>query len=690
MHIIILAGYLTAAAAFLAVTALLALSWRGQRTGALLILATAVTSLWALFLAWAEWQHAVDVNWLLLAEVLRYGAWLTFASSLLGAWPATGLMRGFRAGAMALWILLALYCLLPVMGLLTFSVNVPLTGVLLLALAGVVFLEQVFRNVAPEQRWALKFLVIALGVLFAYDIFLYSYAVLYRQFNVSAWAARGFVDALAAPLLVVAAARNRKWSLDVGVSRRAVFYSTSLLVVAFYIIATAVGGYYVRLYGGDWGRVAEIALICFALLIVLLIASSGQARSRLRVFLHKNFFSFRHDYREQWLRLTATLSASDSDTDLPLRAVHAVAQIMDSPAGALFMRSEADTFAPEADWNMAVPADLALAASHPAFGLMRERHWIYDLTGASPLGEQRLQAPAELARLTRAWLLVPLVLEESLLGFVVLAHARARRVIDWEDIDLLRTAGSQVAGTLAQAANARRLAETRQFEGFNRLTAFLMHDLKNVAAQQALLLQNAERHKHNPAFVDDMLATVDNSVRRITRLLEQLRGGAAPAASGRVKVAVVIDKALGECRAQPPRPEYQPFAEALWVRADIDQLATVLGHVIRNAQDAATAQGHVRLTARCANGHAVIEVADDGAGMDEDFIRNRLFRPFFTTKASKGMGIGAYQAREYVRSLGGSVSVDSKPGRGTVFALQLPLAAPVDDAAAADELGATS
>ncbi|MGH8232852.1 MAG: XrtA/PEP-CTERM system histidine kinase PrsK, partial [Rhodanobacteraceae bacterium] len=538
-------------------------------------------------------------------------------------------------------------------------------------------------------RLALKFLVIALGVLFAYDIFLYSYAMLYRQFNMSAWAARGFIDALLVPLLLVAAARNPEWSLDVGVSRRAVFYSTSLMVIAFYILATAIGGYYVRLYGGDWGRVAEITLVCFALLIVVLIAFSGQARSRLRVFLHKNFFSFRHDYREEWLRLTATLSASDME--LSLRAVRAMAQIMDSPAGVLFMRGETEAFVPEARWNMPAPADLAFPANLPAFELMRERRWIYDLSEPTPLGDERLHAPPELTRLPRAWLLVPLVLEDRLVGFVVLAQARARRAFDWEDIDLLRAAGDQVAATLAQAADARRLAEARQFEGFNRLTAFLMHDLKNLAAQQSLLLQNAERHKHNPAFVDDMLTTVANSVRRVSRLLEQLRGDvAAPATHGRVQLAAVIDKALGECRAQSPRPEYHPAAEALWVRADADQLATVLGHVIRNAQDAAETDGRVTLTVKHASGHAAIEIEDDGAGMDEDFIRNRLFKPFFTTKASKGMGIGAYQAREYVHSLGGTMSVNSTPGQGTRFVIQLPLADPVGDAMVAGKLRAAS
>lgn len=689
MHIIVIISYLAAAVAYLVGTTLLAVSWRGQRTGGLLILATAVSTLWAALLVYAEWQHGVAVNWLLMAEVLRYGAWLVFVGALIGTGQMAGLLRRFCIGAHALWIVLALYCLLPATGLfqtfvLPFSVNVLLVGVLILALLGVVFLEQIYRNIAPEQRWALKFLVIALGVLFAYDIFLYSYAVLYRQFNLSAWAARGFIDALLVPLLLVAAVRNPKWSLDVGVSRRAVFYSTSLMGGAFYILATAFGGYYVRLYGGDWGKVAEITLVCFSLLSVVSIGFSGRARSLLRVFLYKNFFNFRHDYRDEWLRLTTTLSTGD--TELSLRALRAMAQTMDSPAGVLFMRGNADDFVPEARLNMPTPADLKLSACAPALEFMRERRWIYDLSQPAPLDDERLRAPPELTSLPRAWLVVPLVLEDRLIGFVVLAQARARRAFDWEDIDLLRAAGSQVASTLAQAADAQRLAEVRQFEGFNQLTTFLMHDLKNVAAQQSLLLQNAERHKHNPAFVDDMLATVANSVQRISLLLDQLRGDAMPGARGRVQLGAVIDRMLAECSMQSPQPEYTPVAEDLWVCADADQLATVLGHVVRNAQDAAQARGHVTLKVERAAADAAIEIEDDGPGMDENFIRNQLFKPFFTTKASKGMGIGAYQARKYVHSLGGAMSVRSVPGQGTVFAIRLPLASPAGDATSNSKL----
>lgn len=675
MPSIVIISYLVEAAAFIGLGLLLASSWRGQRMGALLILAAGVSVLWGAFLAFAAWWASIAVSWLLLAEILRYGAWLGFVTALFGMWAMPAFLRGLRVGVHVLWPLLGLYCLIPALKylgvVLPFSLVVPVIGVLILALAGLVFIEQIYRNVQPGQRWSLKFLMIGLGVIFVYDIFLYSYAALYGQINQIAWAARGFINALAAPLLLVAAARNPEWSLQVAVSRRVVFYSSSLFAVAIYIVATAIGGYYVRLYGGDWGRVAEITLICFALVVLLLVVFSGQARSRLRMFLHQNFFNFRHDYREEWLRLTATLSVGVEG--LSLRAIQAIAHIMDSPAGALFVKTESNKFIPAAHWNMPVPGDLALASEAEFFNFICRRQWIYDFSAAPPFGDMTLKAPQALYALPRVWLMVPLIVEERLAGFVMLADARARRRLDWEDIDLLRAAGQQVASTLAQAESARRLAEARQFDGFNRLTAFMMHDLKNIAAQQSLLLQNAERHKHNPAFVDDMLKTVENSVGRTNRLLEQLRGETSSTARHRVRLVEVIEKAVEECGQQQPKPEFSPGDGNLYIEADAAQLAMVLRHVIRNAQDAVSSNGRVQIRLRQAGKDAVIEVEDNGVGMDAEFVRERLFKPFYTTKSSKGMGIGAYQAREYVQSLGGRVTVESAVGRGTVFTILLPL-----------------
>ena len=71
---------------------------------------------------------------------------------------------------------------------------------------------------------------------------------------------------------------------------------------------------------------------------------------------------------------------------------------------------------------------------------------------------------------------------------------------------------------------------------------------------------------------------------------------------------------------------------------------------------------------------ALVDIEDNGSGMDLDFVRHRLFRPFESTKAGKGMGIGAYQAREFLRGIGGDIRVKSTPGEGTTVTLAIPLA----------------
>jgi putative PEP-CTERM system histidine kinase len=246
--------------------------------------------------------------------------------------------------------------------------------------------------------------------------------------------------------------------------------------------------------------------------------------------------------------------------------------------------------------------------------------------------------------------------------------------------------GRQVAGVLAEHEAATRVAQAGQFEAYNRLSAFIMHDLKNLIAQQSLVVGNAARHKDNPAFIEDAIQTVDNSVKRMARLLEQLQSGREVANSSRVSVTELCEKVVSDCCQRHPGVRLEIEADGLYVEAARDQLALVLGHVVRNGQDAVQSDGCVTLRVFVDGDQAVIEVADDGIGMNEHFVRERLFKPFDTTKGNKGMGIGAYQTREFVRAAGGDVRVESRPGEGTRFAIRLPLIA-VDAPAAAQVVG---
>jgi putative PEP-CTERM system histidine kinase len=242
--------------------------------------------------------------------------------------------------------------------------------------------------------------------------------------------------------------------------------------------------------------------------------------------------------------------------------------------------------------------------------------------------------------------------------------------LSFEDRDLLKTAGRQIAAYLAQYDADSRLAEARQFEAYNRMTAFVMHDLKNIAAQLRLISQNADRHKRNPEFVDDAVRTISNSAARMTKLIAQLTTGE----TGTMRTIDLAD--LAE-RAAVRRSMSQPVPQVVvsdrpTVFADAERLAAVIEHAISNAQEATPPTGEVRIEVNRTHGHPMIAIVDTGCGMDDEFVRERLFRPFDTTKGTKGMGIGAFQIREYLRSLGGGVQVDSVPGAGTRFTLIFP------------------
>ena len=713
-------AYVTASAAFLLLTLLLLTSWEGRAQGVRLIVASAVTAFWAAVLALDSWLGGIDVAALASAEFLRDGAWLLVLTGLTerqGPWVALSRVSLVVAAAL---LGLALTQLVPWFGALGLPiVGLMVFGGLALSLLAMALLEQLYRNANPAGRDALKYFVLGVGSLFAYDLFLYSQALLLKGIEPAAWVARGFFTVLIVPLIALAARRNPQWSLNVFVSRQVVFYTTSFLVIGSYLLVMAAGGYLIVLYGGTWGRIAQLVFFAGAGVVLLVLMSSTALRRRLRVFLSKHFYRNKYDYRIEWLRFIDTLSRRDADADVRGNAVRSIAQIIGSSGGLLYLPSEADAaFVAVAGWPAQdfprsrfpkVPATDDL----PQF--LQRRQWVVDLreyTSAPDVYQNMAMPPLRQVE-ERLRLIVPLMLGEQLLGFVVLADPPPPFETTYEDRDLLKTVGRDVAMHLAQHEADRQLAESRQFEAYHRLTAFVMHDLKNLAAQLSMVVSNAERHRRNPEFVDDAISTIAHSAARMQRLIEQLQGREAQAPVRRVNLAELAREACAKCAVREPAPQLVVADAGAAVQVDPERLGMMVEHVIRNAQEATPPGGEVRVEVSFErgveidpigatgsfrvlqmNGHAeapeggnagappglpagptdvaVLTVSDTGGGMTPEFIKERLFRPFDTTKGSKGMGIGAYQVREYVHSLGGRVLVRSTPGAGTTFTLRLP------------------
>ncbi|MGE5525114.1 MAG: XrtA/PEP-CTERM system histidine kinase PrsK [Rhodospirillaceae bacterium] len=677
------ASYGAAAAAFLVLSMLLASSWRGRLPGMLLTGYVVLTGVWALALAYeSAGARGLGATGDVL-EVLRSGAWFLFLLVLLG-YSRTA-MRPLRVAAVGIVV----YCAASLAVVSVFGgagtgspPRVSILSALILAVIGMVLVEQLFRNAEPQQRWGIKFLCLGLCGMFAYDLYLYSHTLLFRGVDPEVWAARGAVNALVVPLLAVATARNPKWSVDLAVSRRIVFHSTIMLGASGYLVAMAGIGYYIRYVGGTWGGVLQATLLFAAVLMLFVLFFSGTVRTQIKLFLSKNFFSYRYDYREEWLRFTRTLSEGQPGIRLRERSIQAIAELVDSPGGALWLARDTGGYAWVADWNM--PAARSVTCPPNALPASLEQDGpVIDLTGAGrDSGAPHGDIPQAIRAIPQAWLLVPLILHEKLLGFVVLARSRGKITLNWEVSDILSTAGRQAASYLAQLEAAKALLIARQFESFNRMSAFVVHDLKNVVAQLSLLLTNAERHKHNPEFQKDMVETVAHSVDKMKRLLLQLRGGYTLGPAAPVLLQDVLARAVAARAGAKPIPTLELPQRPMTVTAHALRLERVIGHLIQNAIEATPADGEVRVRLVDDGEQAIVEIADTGCGMSEAFVRDRLFSPFDSTKAT-GMGIGTYEAQQYVHELGGRIDVRSSEGDGSVFRIALPVRAAAEVSASA-------
>jgi putative PEP-CTERM system histidine kinase len=275
----------------------------------------------------------------------------------------------------------------------------------------------------------------------------------------------------------------------------------------------------------------------------------------------------------------------------------------------------------------------------------------------------------------RAWLVVPLIVHDHMLGFMILANSPAQHHFNWEDSDLVKTAGRQAAVHLAQLEASQALAEAKQFEAASRMSSYVMHDLKNLIAQLSLVVTNAGKHKHNPRFMEDAITTVDNSVNKMNRLLEHLRSDVIQAQqeSDKVELCDTLASVVQTMSAGQPVPTLDCQARGLLVLADRDRFEAIIGHLIRNAQDATPDEGRIIVRLFKRNDRAIVEVQDNGSGMDKEFIKERLFRPFDSTKGKSGMGIGVYETRDYINKLGGDLEVISRVGEGTTFRIRLTI-----------------
>ena len=547
---------------------------------------------------------------------------------------------------------------------------------LLFCIGALVLVHNLYAGGAQQSRHALRWPAAALAVLWLYDLNLYTIAYLAHAYPLPLIDLRGAALLAVIALLGYGTMRTRT-ALRFQPSRSFAFRSFSLGVIGGYLVVMVLIAQAIAYAGNDFARLLQIAFVLASSVVALALLPSKKLRGWLRVTIAKNLFQHRYDYRAEWLRFTDTIGrAGTQASPLPERAVQAVADITDSASGLLLTPREEGGLAIAARWNwpqIEVPAP-AMDATGVRF--FEESHFILDLDDIRAGRTQAVPAaalPAWLVDDQSAWALVPLLHFERLVGIVVLSRPPLARMLDWEDFDLLRVIGRQLASYLAEQTSQDALGEAQRFDEFNRRIAFVMHDIKNLASQLSLLARNAEKHADKAEFRADMILTLRNSTDKLQGLLNRLGryGAQSPGQQGMVEIDQVLARVARQYEAGGQLVLL--YREPCTVRGDAEALEQALVHLVQNAIEASREKTSVFLDMRIDGANAVIEVIDAGTGMSPDFIRTRLFRPFHSSKQG-GFGIGAFEARELVRAMGGRLDVESREGIGTRFLVRLPLA----------------
>ena len=674
-------SHAVAAACFLALAVWRLRSPVRDRRARLLLIAYLLTAAWA-------WLCAIEGSGKplpMLAETCRNLAWIALLHSLsVTADEDLAPQRGLRwlYGAQSLVIGMQLTLNLLVLADLPSETAIALEETsqhlrIVMAAGALVIIHNIYGQAAPSSRGPIRLAMFALALTWGYDLNLYTFAYLDSPLAAGLFAGRGLIVAGTMPLFAIGDARDQSWRIRL--SRAATFQSLSLLGICGYfammtVLATALKG-----SERDWGQELSVVGIGLLSLGALVLIPSARARSWAKVKLAKHFFEHRYDYRAEWLRFTGTIGRAGEAAPLGERVIQAFADILEAPGGLLLVADENGAIDPAASWQW---PGRVLAAGDPRVApnfwrKIEHEGRVLDLDADrrrwGSAREAALATPGWLVADPATWVGVPLIHHERLIGLVVLAAPDYRRAIDWEDFDLLRTAGRQAASALSEAHGQEALLNAQRFDEFNRRFAFILHDVKNLVSQLSLLSRNAERHADNPEFRADMIATLKSSVGKMNDLLARL----APQAGQRSEHAVptaLRDPLFAAIAAKRRDHDVRLFGDTT-LRALIDPLGLeqAVGHLLQNAIDASPRGQPVAVRVSRNADEIVVAIVDEGIGMDAEFVRHRLFQPFASTKPD-GFGVGAFEARSLIAAMGARLTVSSTPGKGSTFTLHLPAA----------------
>jgi putative PEP-CTERM system histidine kinase len=645
---------------------------------------------------------------LLPADVVFWQKWRLFAMSWLpGLWLLFSLSyaRGNAREFLVKWrLILAAAFLLPV-GLallarrnLIVSISQARTGqywslglgtpgfalnllFLLGALLVMMNLERTFRSSVGTMRWRIKFMILGLGALFAVRTYTSSQVLLFHAASLPLQTLNSGALLLACLLILRSLLRTGHFDVSVYPSHALLYNSLTVLLAGIYLTLVGVFAKLATLLGGEAGFQLKAFVMLVALVLLAALLLSDHARLHLKRFVSRHLQRPLYDYRSVWRTFTEGTARRVEQSELCAALVKLVSEVFQALSVTIWLVDERKVklvFAASTSLSQARAAQLVLAPDEAAqvIAALSGHREPVDLDTSKEMWASALrrshpeQFPGAGNRVC-----VPLFAGGELLGLMTLGDRVGNVPLSLQDCDLLRSVGDQAATGLLNIQLSQRLAQGKQLEAFQAMSAFFVHDLKNTASSLSLMLKNFPLHFQDPKFREDALRGISKTVTHINDLISRLsllRQDLAihPVESDLNELVTQALTSQTEAPGIEMTTELRPLPKVL---VDPAQIQKVITNLVLNARDALSAAGWIRVETSRRNGWVVLAVVDNGCGMSPEFVEQSLFRPFQTTKKN-GLGIGMFHCKTIVEAHRGLIEVQSEPGKGTAFRVLLPVA----------------